>query len=136
MTNVISMMRDSLTNLCVPHGERQGRVELNQETPIFDDEQLLNADQGAWLPREIVDIPPSTACGPGVTGRPTAPISSRSRRRKAGLNVSGKLLEARKGPAVRRCRDPVGTGENNLAAPLDLERVGKVTKADVVRACR
>jgi hypothetical protein len=43
MTNVISMMRDSLTNLCALHGERQGRVELNQETPIFDDEQLLNA---------------------------------------------------------------------------------------------
>src|SRR5690606_27695965 len=87
---------------------------------------LLNAYRGAWLPRKIVDIPAFDSVRAWrdwqADGKDIEPIEAEENR----LNVRGKVFEARikarlwGGAAIH-----IGTGEEDLGKPLDLEGIKK-----------
>ncbi|TPL06673.1 phage portal protein [Mesorhizobium sp. B2-4-11] len=127
MANVISIFRDSLTNLVSRMGtERDKASSSYYGIPLLDDNQLLNAYRGAWLPRKIVDIPAFDSVRAWrdwqSDGEQIEDIETEENR----LNVRGKVLEARVkarlwgGAAIH-----IGVGDANLAEPLEVERVKK-----------
>lgn len=127
MTNVIAMFRDSLTNLVSRLGtDRDKAASSFYSMPVLSDAELLNAYRGAWLPRKIVDIPAFDSVRAWrdwqADGSKIEDIEAEEKR----LNVRGKVLEARTkarlwgGAAIH-----IGTGDQDLAQPLDLERIGK-----------
>jgi phage-related protein (TIGR01555 family) len=127
MTNVIAMFRDSLTNLVSRLGtDRDKAASSFYSMPVLSDAELLNAYRGAWLPRKIVDIPAFDSVRAWrdwqADGTKIEDIEAEEKR----LNVRGKVLEARTkarlwgGAAIH-----IGTGDQELAKPLDLERIGK-----------
>lgn len=126
MSNVISLVRDSLTNLVSRMGTGRDKAASSYySTTILTDEELLNAYRGAWLPRKIVDIPAFDSVRAWrdwqAEGDRIEAIEAEEKR----LNVRGKVLEARikarlwGGAAIH-----IGTGDQNLAEPLDVERIG------------
>ncbi|GAA2817175.1 hypothetical protein EDC40_103657 [Aminobacter aminovorans] len=127
MTNVIAMFRDSLTNLVSRLGtDRDKAASSFYSMPVLSDAELLNAYRGAWLPRKIVDIPAFDSVRAWrdwqADGTKIEDIEAEEKR----LNVRGKVLEARTkarlwgGAAIH-----IGTGDQELAKPLDVERIGK-----------
>ncbi|MRX33210.1 phage portal protein [Aminobacter sp. MDW-2] len=127
MTNVIAMFRDSLTNLVSRLGtDRDKAASSFYSLPVLSDSELLNAYRGAWLPRKIVDIPAFDSVRAWrdwqADGTKIEDIEAEEKR----LNVRGKVLEARTkarlwgGAAIH-----IGTGDLELAKPLDVERIGK-----------
>lgn len=60
---VIKYTKDKLSNLVANLGTSRDKASHNEYgLPIIDDNQLLNAYRGAWIPRKIVDIPALDAC--------------------------------------------------------------------------
>lgn len=125
MGSVISLFRDSLTNLVSRMGtERDKAASSYYGTPALDDQQLLNAYRGAWLPRKIVDIPALDSCRNWrnwqADGDKIEVIEAEEKR----LNVRSKVLEARikarlwGGSAIH-----IGVGDTDLSQPLDVDRV-------------
>ncbi|KRB26317.1 DUF1073 domain-containing protein [Mesorhizobium sp. Root172] len=127
MANVISLFRDSLTNLVSRMGT--GRDKAASSYYAFTqltDAELLAAYRTAWLPRKIVDIPAFDAVRAWrdwqAEGEEIEPIEAEENR----LNVRGKVFEAKVkarlwgGAAIH-----IGTGDADLAAPLEIERIGK-----------
>ncbi|MHC2797176.1 phage-related protein (TIGR01555 family) [Mesorhizobium jarvisii] len=127
MANVIALVRDSLTNLVSRMGTGRDKAASSfyAFTPLSDAE-LLAAYRTAWLPRKIVDIPAFDAVRGWrdwqAEGDSIEPIEAEEKR----LNVRGKVFEAKVkarlwgGAAIH-----IGTGDADLAAPLEIERVGK-----------
>jgi phage-related protein (TIGR01555 family) len=127
VANIITLARDSLTNLVSRLGtDRDKAASSFYSMPVLSDAELLNAYRGAWLPRKIVDIPAFDSVRAWrdwqAKGSKIEDIEAEEKR----LNVRGKVLEARikarlwGGAAIH-----IGTGDQNLAQPLDVERVGK-----------
>ncbi|WP_404927145.1 DUF1073 domain-containing protein [Mesorhizobium sp. ORM16] len=127
MGNIITLARDSLTNLISRMGTGRDKASSNYYafTPLSDAE-LLNAYRTAWLPRKIVDIPAFDAVRAWrdwqAEGNVIEPIEAEENR----LNVRGKVFEAKVrarlwgGAAIH-----IGTGDADLAAPIEIERIGK-----------
>ncbi|TPK14156.1 phage portal protein [Mesorhizobium sp. B2-5-11] len=125
--NIITLARDSLTNLVSRMGTGRDKAASSYYafTPLSDAE-LLNAYRTAWLPRKIVDIPAFDAVRAWrdwqAEGNVIEPIEAEENR----LNVRGKVFEAKVrarlwgGAAIH-----IGTGDADLAAPLEIERIGK-----------
>ncbi|MER8925796.1 phage portal protein [Mesorhizobium sp. M0859] len=127
MATIFQFARDSLTNLVSRMGtERDKASSSYYGVPLLDDAQILNAYRGAWLPRKIVDIPAFDSVRAWrdwqAEGIEIEPIEAEEIR----LNVRGKVLEARiKARLFGGAAIHIGTGDANLAEPLDVERIGK-----------
>jgi len=129
MGSVIDIARfvgDSLTNLVSRMGtERDKASSSYYGLPILDDAQLLNAYRGAWLPRKIVDIPAFDSVRAWRDWQADGDQIEKIEAEEKRLNLRGKVLEARikarlwGGAAIH-----IGTGDQNLAEPLDVNRVG------------
>jgi len=139
MSNILSFARDSLTSFVANLGTSRDKASTTfYGMSLLSDDQILQAYRGAWLPRKIVDIPAFDsvrawrdwqAKGSNQKGRTAeerdgqiGPIEAEEKR----LNVQGKVYTARQrarlwgGAAIM-----IGTGEEDLARPLEIERVGK-----------
>ncbi|WP_428029798.1 DUF1073 domain-containing protein [Ancylobacter sp.] len=117
---------DSLTNLVSRMGtERDKASSSYYGLPLLDDGQLLNAYRGAWLPRKIVDIPAFDSVRAWRDWQADGDQIEKIEAEEKRLNLRGKVLEARVkarlwgGAAIH-----IGTGDQNLAAPLNVDRVG------------
>jgi phage-related protein (TIGR01555 family) len=124
---IFQFARDSLTNLVSRMGTGRDKAAGGYYAfATLSDEELLNAYRTAWLPRKIVDIPAFDAVRAWrdwqAEGAQIEPIEAEENR----LNVRGKVFEAKikarlwGGAAIH-----IGTGDANLAEPLDIERIGK-----------
>ncbi|TPM39595.1 phage portal protein [Mesorhizobium sp. B2-3-4] len=127
MANVISIFRDSLTNLVSRLGtDRDKAAGSYYGLPILDDTQLLNAYRGAWLPRKIVDIPAFDSVRAWRDWQSDGDQIEDIETEENRLNVRGKVLEARVkarlwgGAAIH-----IGVGDPNLAEPLEAARIKK-----------
>lgn len=127
MSNIIQLARDSLTNLVSRMGtERDKAASSYYSLPLLSDEQILNAYRGAWLPRKIVDIPAFDSVRAWRDWQAGANQIELIEAEEKRLNVRGKVLDARikarlwGGAAIH-----IGTGDQDLAEPLDVERIGK-----------
>lgn len=123
----IASMFDSLTNLVANLGTARDKSTASAYTlNLLGDDQLLAAYRGSWLPRKIIDIPAFDSVRAWrdwqAEDEQIELIESEEKR----LNVKGKVLEARTkarlwgGAAIM-----LGTGDQNLDQPLEVERVGK-----------
>jgi phage-related protein (TIGR01555 family) len=118
---------DSLTNLVANLGtSRDKAASSGYVLSLLTDAELLAAYRTAWLPRKIIEIPAFDSVRAWrdwqADDKQIEAIEAEEKR----LNVKGKVLEARTkarlwgGAAIM-----LGTGDANLAEPLDLERIGK-----------
>ncbi len=127
VVNLMSYLGDSLTNLVSRMGtERDKAAHSYYAVPLIDDAQLLNAYRGAWLPRKIVDIPAFDTVRAWRDWQAEQEQIEAIEAEENRLNVRGKVLEARiksrlwGGAAIH-----LGTGDEDLSQPLDVERIGK-----------
>ncbi|WP_309086404.1 anti-CBASS protein Acb1 family protein [Chelativorans sp.] len=127
VVNFVGYLADNLTNLVSRMGtDRDKAASSYYAVPILTDEQLLNAYRGAWLPRKIVDIPAFDSVRAWRDWQAEANQIEAIEAEERRLDVQGKVLEARikarlwGGAAIH-----IGTGDQNLAEPLDVERVRK-----------
>lgn len=128
MGSVIDIARfvgDSLTNLVSRMGTERDKASSSfYGLPLLDDAQLLNSYRGAWLPRKIVDIPAFDSVRAWRDWQADGDQIEKIEAEEKRLNLRGKVLEARVkarlwgGAAIH-----IGTGDSNLAEPLDLNRV-------------
>lgn len=127
MANVIALFRDSLTSLVSRMGtERDKASTVFYTPPILSDEQIIAAYRGSWLPRKIVDIPALDSCRKWRDWQADNDTIELIEKEESRLNVKGKVLEASKkarlfgGAALF-----IGTGDTDLAQPLEVDRIGK-----------
>lgn len=125
MGNVITLFRDSLTNLVSRMGT--GRDKAAHSTygdVLVDDIQIVNAYRGAWLPRKIVDIPALDSCRNWRNWQGKDDQIEKIEAEEKRLNVRGKVLEARtKARLLGGAAILIGTGESDMLVPLDVERI-------------
>lgn len=97
MANILTFVRDGLASAIAGLGtERDKAASVYYTDPVIDQQQLVAAYRGAWLPRKIVDIPALDSCRnwrawQAKNGQ-IEPIEAEEKR----LNLKGKVLEARK----------------------------------------
>ena len=127
MGNIIAFVRDSLTNMVANLGTSRDKASATfYSMPMLSDEELLNAYRGAWLPRKIVDIPAFDSVRAWRDWQATKPQIEAIEAEEKRLNVKGKVLEARiKARLWGGAALVIGTGEQDLTQPLDVERIGK-----------
>ena len=130
MGSVLSFARasfDSLTNLVANLGTgRDKSASSSYVLTLVTDDQLLAAYRTAWLPRKIIDIPAFDSVRAWRDWQAEDEQIEAIEAEEKRLNVKGKVLEARTkarlwgGAAIM-----LGTGDQNLAEPLNVERIGK-----------
>ncbi len=127
MGNIIAFVRDSLTNMVANIGtSRDKAASTFYSMPMLSDEELLNAYRGAWLPRKIVDIPAFDSVRAWRDWQAKKTQIEAIEAEEKRLNVKGKILEAKiKARLWGGAAVVIGTGDQNLTEPLDVERVGK-----------
>ncbi|ASP70352.1 hypothetical protein CDO28_01450 [Sinorhizobium meliloti] len=127
MANIIAFVRDSLTNMVASLGTSRDKASANvYSMPLLTDEELLNAYRGAWLPRKIVDIPAFDSIRAWRDWQAKKPQIEAIEAEEERLNVMGKLLETRiKARLWGGAAMVIGTGDQDLTQPLDVERIGK-----------
>ncbi|MQW72180.1 DUF1073 domain-containing protein [Sinorhizobium medicae] len=127
MANIIAFVRDSLTNMVASLGTSRDKAAANvYSMPMLTDEELLNAYRGAWLPKKIVDIPAFDSIRAWRDWQAKKPQIEAIEAEEKRLNVMGKLLEARiKARLWGGAALVIGTGDKDLTAPLDVERITK-----------
>ncbi|MDE3784921.1 DUF1073 domain-containing protein [Sinorhizobium meliloti] len=127
MANIIAFVRDSLTNMVASLGTSRDKAAANvYSMPMLTDEELLNAYRGAWLPKKIVDIPAFDSIRAWRDWQAKKPQIEAIEAEEKRLNVMGKLLETRiKARLWGGAALVIGTGDQDLTAPLDVERIGK-----------
>lgn len=127
MSNVIAFVRDSLTSLVSRMGtERDKAATTFYAHTVMSDEQLIAAYSTAWLPRKIVDIPALDACRKWRDWQAKKPQIEAIEVVEKKHNVKGKVLEAaKKARLFGGAGIYIGTGDENPAQPLDVERVKK-----------
>ncbi len=127
MGNIIAFARDSLTNLVSRLGtERDKAAHTTYSMPMLADEEAVHAYRGAWLPRKIVDIPAFDSCRNWRNWQASNQQVEQIEAEEKRLNLRGKVLEARiKARLFGGAAIMIGTGEEDLAKPLDVERIGK-----------
>lgn len=126
VVNMFGYMADSLTNLVSRMGtDRDKAASSFYGAPLLDDAQLLNAYRGAWLPRKIVDIPAFDSVRAWRDWQAEQDQIEAIEAEEKRLQVRSKVLDARVkarlwgGAAIH-----IGTGDQNLAEPLDVEHIG------------
>ncbi|MDX1119601.1 DUF1073 domain-containing protein [Sinorhizobium medicae] len=127
MANIIAFVRDSLTNIVASLGTSRDKAAANvYSMPMLTDEELLNAYRGAWLPKKIVDIPAFDSIRAWRDWQAKKPQIEAIEAEEKRLNVMGKLLETRiKARLWGGAALVIGTGDKDLTAPLDVERITK-----------
>ncbi|SFH29335.1 hypothetical protein SAMN05216459_12412 [Ensifer sp. OV372] len=127
MGNIIAFVRDSLTNMVANLGTSRDKAAATfYSMPMLSDEELLNAYRGAWLPRKIVDIPAFDSVRAWRDWQAKKPQIEAIEAEEKRLNVAGKVLEARiKARLWGGAALVIGTGEQDLTTPLNVERIGK-----------
>ncbi|AEH79660.1 HI1409 family phage-associated protein [Sinorhizobium meliloti SM11] len=127
MGNIFAFVRDSLTNLVSNLGTSRDKAAATfYSMPMLSDEELLNAYRGAWLPRKIVDIPAFDSIRAWRDWQAKKPQIEAIEAEEKRLNVMGKLLETRiKARLWGGAALVIGTGDKDLTAPLDVERITK-----------
>ncbi|MDX0249784.1 DUF1073 domain-containing protein [Sinorhizobium meliloti] len=127
MANIIAFVRDSLTNMVSSLGTSRDKAAANvYSMPMLTDEELLNAYRGAWLPKKIVDIPAFDSIRAWRDWQAKKPQIEAIEAEEKRLNVMGKLLETRiKARLWGGAATVIGTGDQDLTQPLDVERIGK-----------
>lgn len=127
MANIIAFVRDSLTNMVASLGTSRDKAAANvYSMPMLTYEELLNAYRGAWLPKKIVDIPAFDSIRAWRDWQAKKPQIEAIEAEEKRLNVMGKLLETRiKARLWGGAALVIGTGDQDLTQPLDVERIGK-----------
>jgi hypothetical protein len=130
MGTVIDVARrfgDSLTNLVSRMGtDRDKAAHTSYGYVVQSDEQILAAYRGAWLPRKIVDIPALDSCRKWRNWQGDQSQIELIEAEENRLNLRGKVLEARiKARLLGGSGILIGTGEANLAEPLQIDRIGR-----------
>ncbi|WP_457659671.1 anti-CBASS protein Acb1 family protein [Sinorhizobium medicae] len=127
MANIIAFVRDSLTNMVASLGTSRDKAAANvYSMPMLTDEELLNAYRGAWLPKKIVDIPAFDSIRAWRDWQAKKPQIEAIEAEEKRLNLMGKLLETRiKARLWGGAAMVIGTGDQDLTQPLDVERIGK-----------
>lgn len=127
MGSVFAFARDSLTSLVSRMGTDRDKASTTfYAHTVLSDEQLIAAYSTSWLPRKIVDIPALDACRKWRDWQAKKPQIEALEKEEKRLNVKGKILKASKkarlfgGAAVY-----IGTGDNDLSQPLEVDRIGK-----------
>jgi phage-related protein (TIGR01555 family) len=117
---------DSLTNLVSRMGTPADKAAHGvYGLTLLTDPEIMNAYRGAWLPRKIVDIPAMDSCRKWRNWQAEADQIETIEAEENRLNVRGKVLEARikarlwGGSAIL-----IGTGDNDLMEPLNVDRIG------------
>lgn len=118
---------DSLQNLTAGLGTDRDKASLSVYVPSYmTDADLLNAYNGSWLARKIVDIPAFDACRKWRTWQAEADQITAIEAEEKRLDVRRKVMRAKiaarlfGGAALL-----IGTGETDVARPLNPERVNK-----------
>lgn len=121
----VGYVGDSLTNLVSRMGTGRDKAALSvYTTPLLTDQEILDAYRGSWLPRKIVDIPAFDSVRAWRDWQAEKDQIEAIEAEEKRLNVQGKVLEARTkarlwgGAAIH-----IGTGDEDLRKPLDLERI-------------
>jgi len=116
---------DGLTNLVSRMGtDRDKATHSVYGQIVLDDQQLLNAYRGSWLPRKIIEIPALDSCRKWRNWQAQADQITAIEAEEKRLNVRGKVLDARTkarlwgGAAIM-----IGTGDADPSQPLDVEKV-------------
>jgi phage-related protein (TIGR01555 family) len=127
MSNVIALMRDSLTSLVSRMGTDRDKASTTfYAHNVLTDEQLIAAYSTSWLPRKIVDIPALDSCRKWRDWQAKKPQIAAIEEEEQRLNIKGKILEAaKKGRLFGGAAVYIGTGEPVLSEPLDVERIKK-----------
>lgn len=127
MANILTKVRDGLASLTSGLGtERDKAASVYYAEPEIDEQQLVNAYRGSWLPRKIVDIPALDSCRNWRDWQAKAKQIELLEAEEKRLGVKAKVLEARKkarlfgGAAIY-----FDVGDNDPAKPLNLEVVKK-----------
>jgi phage-related protein (TIGR01555 family) len=126
MANILSFARDSLTSLVANLGTGRDKASTTfYGVPLLTDDQIVNAYRGAWLPRKIVDIPAFDSVRAWRDWQAKGGQIEKIEDEEKRLNVKGKVLETRiKARLWGGAALMLGTGDANLAEPLDVQRVG------------
>lgn len=96
MGNVIAFAKDTIKSLVSMMGtERDKAATTFYAVPNWDDEQLVNAYRGSWLPKKIVDIPALDSCRKWRDWQAEAGQITEIEAEERRLNVKAKVLEAR-----------------------------------------
>lgn len=121
----VGYVGDSLTNLVSRMGTGRDKAALSvYTTPLLTDQEILDAYRGSWLPRKIVDIPAFDSVRAWRDWQAEQDRIEAIEAEEKRLNVQGKVLEARTkarlwgGAAIH-----IGTGDEDLWKPLDVERI-------------
>ena len=127
MGNILTMARDSLTNLVSRLGtDRDKATSSYYAFQPLTDEQILIAYKTAWLPRKIVDIPAFDSVRAWRDWQAEADQIELLEAEEKRLNVKGKVFEAKiKARLWGGAAIMLGTGDTDLAQPLDVERIRK-----------
>lgn len=121
MGNVITMVRDSLTNLVSRMGtERDKAASSSYVLTRLTDDQLHAAYASAWLPRKIVDIPAFDSVRAWRDWQAEADQIEKIEAEEKRLGLKSKVYRARiKARLWGGAALMLGTGDSNLAEPLD-----------------
>ncbi|MGS1095861.1 anti-CBASS protein Acb1 family protein [Aquamicrobium terrae] len=127
MGNVIALVRDSLTNLVSRMGTGRDKASHSfYGLPLLSDAEIVNAYRGAWLPRKIVDIPALDSCRNWRNWQAAKDQIERIEAEEKRLNVRAKVLEARTNARLLGGAGIlIGTGDQDMMQPLDVERIGR-----------
>ncbi len=127
MGNVIALVRDSLTNLVSRMGTGRDKTSHSfYGLPLLSDAEIVNAYRGAWLPRKIVDIPALDSCRNWRNWQAAKNQIEKIEAEEKRLNVRAKVLEARTNARLLGGAGIlIGTGDQDMMQPLDVERIGR-----------
>lgn len=126
MGSVFQFARDSLTSLVANLGTSRDKAATTFYAQTFiTDEQIAAAYRSAWLPRKIVDIPAFDSCRAWRNWQAEGDQIERIEAEEKRLNVKGRVLEARiKARLWGGAAIVLGTGDEDLTEPLDVESIG------------
>ena len=97
MGNVLTFVRDGLASMVAGLGtERDKASTVYYTDPVIDQQQLVAAYRTSWLPRKIIDIPALDSCRNWRAWQAKNGQIEKIEAEEKRLNVSGKVLEARK----------------------------------------
>jgi len=128
MGEVVRMKTDGLTSLVSGMNDpmRDKMATAYYGGQVLSDIELLNAYRFTWLGRKIVDIPAMDAVRKGRDWQADQKQIGIIEKEEKRLGFWGKLLEVQvKARLWGGAALFIGTGDENLEEPLDIERVGK-----------
>jgi uncharacterized protein len=127
MASILTMARDSLTNLVANLGTGRDKAAGSAYVmSVLTDEQIVAAYKTAWLPRKIIEIPAFDSVRAWRDWQAEDDQIELIEAEEKRLNVKAKVLEARtKARLWGGAAIVLGTGDANLAEPLNVERIGK-----------